>query len=114
MPTASAASLATLASTSFTAIREKNRRMWRSNACCRGSRASLLIMNEAFQLALRAENLDAIRLCPKTDLHNHGWAGADPASVATILGKKYGPLEHNCPRWTRCTPGFASISEIPI
>ena len=50
-------------------------------------------MNEAFQLALRAEDLDAIRLCPKSDLHNHGWAGADPASVAAILGRTYAPLD---------------------
>jgi adenosine deaminase len=43
-------------------------------------------MNESFQLALRAGDLDAIRLCPKSDLHNHGWAGAELASVAAILG----------------------------
>ena len=51
-------------------------------------------MNEAFQQALRAEDLDAIRLCPKSDLHNHGWAGADPASVAAILGTTCEPLDH--------------------
>jgi adenosine deaminase len=50
-------------------------------------------MNEAFQRALRAEDLDAIRLCPKSDLHNHGWAGADPASVGAILGKSIAPLD---------------------
>jgi adenosine deaminase len=50
-------------------------------------------MNERFQQALRAEDLDAIRLCPKSDLHNHGWAGADPAAVAAILGSKYAVLD---------------------
>ncbi|HYR80120.1 MAG TPA: adenosine deaminase, partial [Candidatus Dormibacteraeota bacterium] len=52
-----------------------------------------MAMNEAFQLALRAEDLDAIRSCPKSDLHNHGWAGADSASVAAILGRTYAPLD---------------------
>ena len=51
-------------------------------------------MNEVFQQALRAEDLDAIRRCPKTDLHNHGWAGADPASVGEILGMRVAPLDH--------------------
>jgi adenosine deaminase len=51
-------------------------------------------MNEEFQQALRAEDLEAIRRCPKTDLHNHGWAGADPASVEAILGRTLAPLDH--------------------
>src|SRR5580658_3146816 len=51
-------------------------------------------MNEEFQQALRAEDLEAIRRCPKTDLHNHGWAGADPAAVAAILGRTCSPLDH--------------------
>jgi len=51
-------------------------------------------MNEAFQRALRAEDLDAIRLCPKSDLHSHGWAGAEPASVAAILGTRCATLDH--------------------
>ena len=51
-------------------------------------------MNEKFQQALRAEDLDAIRLCPKSDLHNHGWAGADPVSVAAILGTTCAQLDH--------------------
>jgi adenosine deaminase len=50
-------------------------------------------MNEDFQQALKAEDLESIRRCPKTDLHNHGWAGADPASVAAILGKECAPLD---------------------
>jgi len=29
-------------------------------------------MNEGFQQALKAEDLDAIRSFPKADLHNHG------------------------------------------
>jgi hypothetical protein len=51
-------------------------------------------MNEDFQQALKAEDLESIRRCPKTDLHNHGWAGADPASVAAILGRRIVPLDH--------------------
>jgi hypothetical protein len=31
---------------------------------------------------------------PKTDLHNHGVAGADPASVEEILGRGFAPLDH--------------------
>jgi adenosine deaminase len=50
-------------------------------------------MNEDFRQALKAEDLDAIRRFPKADLHNHGWAGADPASVGEILGKKIAPLD---------------------
>ena len=51
-------------------------------------------MNEEFQQALKAEDLEAIRRFPKADLHNHGWAGADPAAVAAILGKTLAPLDH--------------------
>jgi adenosine deaminase len=49
-------------------------------------------MNEAFQQALKAADLDTVRGCPKTDLHNHGWAGADPASVAKILDRELAPI----------------------
>ena len=51
-------------------------------------------MNEDFQRALQTGDLEAIRKCPKTDLHNHGWAGADPVSVRAILGKSLAPLDH--------------------
>jgi len=51
-------------------------------------------MNEAFQQALRTEDLESIRKIPKTDLHNHGLAGADPASVEEILGRRFVPLDH--------------------
>jgi adenosine deaminase len=51
-------------------------------------------MNEEFQQALKANDLDAIRRCPKADLHNHGWAGADPAAVGAILGRRIIPLDH--------------------
>ena len=51
------------------------------------------LMNEEFQQALKAEDLEAIRRFPKADLHNHGWAGADPAAVAAILGKTLAPLD---------------------
>ena len=53
-----------------------------------------LVMNEAFQQALRTEDLESIRKIPKTDLHNHGLAGADPASVEEILGRRFVPLDH--------------------
>jgi adenosine deaminase len=51
-------------------------------------------VNEEFQRALRAGDLGAIRRCPKSDLHNHGWAGAAPESVAKILRRKVVLLEH--------------------
>jgi adenosine deaminase len=51
-------------------------------------------MNEAFQQALKARDLEVIRKVPKTDLHNHGVAGADPASVEEILGRGFTPLDH--------------------
>ncbi len=51
-------------------------------------------MNEDFQRALKAGDLDAIRRCPKADLHNHGWAGAAPASVGAILGRSISPIDH--------------------
>jgi len=51
-------------------------------------------MNEAFQQALKGEDLESIRNIPKTDLHNHGVAGADPASVEEILGRRFAPLDH--------------------
>jgi hypothetical protein len=44
-------------------------------------------MDTKFQGALEAGDLDAIRRCPKTDLHNHGWAGAAPKDVQAILRK---------------------------
>lgn len=50
-------------------------------------------MNEAFQRALRAGDLELIRSFPKADLHCHGIAGIDPASVERIAGRKFRPLE---------------------
>ena len=37
-------------------------------------------MNEEFQQALKAEDLDAIRTVRRL-IATHGWAGADPTSV---------------------------------
>lgn len=51
-------------------------------------------MNEAFQQGLKAADLETIRKVPKADLHNHGVAGADPASVEAILGRRFAPLDH--------------------
>ena len=51
-------------------------------------------MNEAFQQGLKSADLETIRNVPKTDLHNHGVAGADPASVEAILGRRFAPLDH--------------------
>jgi adenosine deaminase len=51
-------------------------------------------MDEAFQQALKAGDLQAIRKCPKADLHNHGWAGAEPAAVGAIIGGSFAPIDH--------------------
>lgn len=51
-------------------------------------------MNEAFQQALKGDDLESIRQVPKADLHNHGVAGADAASVEAILGRRFAPLDH--------------------
>jgi hypothetical protein len=51
-------------------------------------------MNEAFQRALRTEDFESIRKIPKTELSNHGLAGADAASVEEILGRRFAPLGH--------------------
>jgi adenosine deaminase len=51
-------------------------------------------MNEEFQQALRDGDLKGIRRVPKADLHNHGWAGADPDSVGAILGRRIDPIDH--------------------
>jgi hypothetical protein len=51
-------------------------------------------MNDEFQQALKAEDLDVVRNVPKADLHNHGAAGADPVSVGAILGRSFAPLAH--------------------
>ena len=48
----------------------------------------------AFERALKTEDLEAIRQCPKADLHNHGAAGADPSSVERIIGRRFVPLDH--------------------
>jgi adenosine deaminase len=50
-------------------------------------------MKGTFQQALRAGDLEAIRRCPKADLHNHGWAGAEPEAVAGILGTECAILD---------------------
>jgi adenosine deaminase len=51
-------------------------------------------MNEAFQQALRAEDLELVRTFPKADLHSHAGAGIDPVSVERIVGRKFRPLDH--------------------
>jgi adenosine deaminase len=51
-------------------------------------------MDEAFQQALRAQDPQEIRKCPKADLHNHGWAGAEPGSVGAIIRKSFAPIDH--------------------
>lgn len=48
----------------------------------------------AFQNALIAGDLAAIRRCPKSDLHNHGVLGGDPTQVVPGGGHAAGPLKH--------------------
>jgi hypothetical protein len=49
-------------------------------------------MNESFQQALRAEDLELVRTF-KADLHSHGRDGDDPLSAERIIGRKFRPLD---------------------
>jgi hypothetical protein len=51
-------------------------------------------MNQVSQRALKGDDLESVRKVPKADLHNHGVAGADAASVEAILGRWFAPLDH--------------------
>jgi adenosine deaminase len=50
-------------------------------------------MMTAFQDALRAESLEALREIPKSDLHNHAYAGGNREWVARETGRDIAPLE---------------------
>jgi Adenosine deaminase len=47
-----------------------------------------------FQAALQNEDLDALRLCPKSDLHNHMIGGGDQAFLAQRTQRNIAPLDH--------------------
>jgi hypothetical protein len=43
--------------------------------------------------ALRAEDLEALRSIPKSDLHNHAYAGGNREWVARMMGRDIAPLQ---------------------
>src|SRR5690242_15480272 len=49
-------------------------------------------MTGAFEAALAAQDLAAIRRIPKADLHTHGWANADRAYVREKTGHDIVPI----------------------
>ena len=49
-------------------------------------------MTSPFEAALQREDLDAIRRCPKADLHTHGWANADREYVFEKTGRDIAPI----------------------
>jgi adenosine deaminase len=51
-------------------------------------------MNQTFQEALRAGDLDAIRRFAKSDLHNHLAGGGNPAWVSAKTGVRMDALDH--------------------
>jgi hypothetical protein len=51
-------------------------------------------VDESFKNALRAYDLDAIRRCPKSDLHNHSMGGGNPAYIHARTGIKVDVLDH--------------------
>jgi adenosine deaminase len=51
-------------------------------------------MSIDFQTALEAGDIDALRLIPKADLHNHFVMGGDRAFVLARTGRDIAPLDH--------------------
>ncbi len=51
-------------------------------------------MTSAFQHALAARDLHALRAIPKSDLHNHFYAGGQRAFVRERTGRDIAPLDH--------------------
>ncbi|MGO7324447.1 hypothetical protein [Rhizobium ruizarguesonis] len=49
-------------------------------------------MPSAFETALTAGNLNAIRACPKSDLHNHALLGGNRQFVEARTGRNVEPL----------------------
>jgi adenosine deaminase len=48
----------------------------------------------SFQEALRTGSLEALRLIPKSDLHNHAFGGGNRAWIAGMTGRDIAPLDH--------------------
>jgi hypothetical protein len=61
-----------------------------------------------FADALRHENLEAVRRCPKTDLHNHFVLGGSAGILERILNQS----KNRFILWLRCTPGMPKIWEV--
>jgi adenosine deaminase len=51
-----------------------------------------MVTRSAFQLALESGDLDAVRACPKADLHTHAGANADRAYVFEKTGRDIKPI----------------------
>jgi adenosine deaminase len=49
-------------------------------------------MTTAFEEALKSGDLQAVRACPKADLHTHGWANSDRAYVYEKTGRDIAPI----------------------
>ncbi|MEA3180798.1 MAG: hypothetical protein QOI59_4321 [Gammaproteobacteria bacterium] len=49
-------------------------------------------MTTPFQSALAADDLQAVRACPKADLHTHGWANVDRDYVREKTGHDIAPI----------------------
>jgi adenosine deaminase len=49
-------------------------------------------MNEMFTRALQEKDIRSLRLCPKTDLHNHGMLGGIPEVINSFYGEKLKPF----------------------
>lgn len=50
-------------------------------------------MTTPFQDALRTGSLEALRSIPKSDLHNHAYAGGNRAWVSRVMGRDVAPLD---------------------
>lgn len=58
----------------------------------------------AFEAALLADDLEALRACPKGDLHNHAILGGDRAFIRERTGRDIAPLD-------RVLPSMAGMHE---
>ena len=50
-------------------------------------------MTTSFQDALRTGSLETLRTIPKSDLHNHAYAGGNRAWVSRVTGRDIAPLD---------------------
>ena len=58
------------------------------------SQSNILPAMISFQEALRVGSLEALRLIPKSDLHNHAFGGGNRAWIARTTGRGIAPLDH--------------------